>query len=103
MPKPHNNYPTMVVHGQNFTRICWVTPKAKQKWGPKLSQINKAWAEITWLSVFHGLRSCCVVSVNYAELIGKSAEWMKRGLGMVPIENEDGGPGRGVACNRGSR
>jgi hypothetical protein len=69
-----------------FTRVSWVSDRAKTVWEPRLQRIVKAWLEIEWLSVVAGIRSCCVTIISPEDFVARSAEWLKRGLTALPLE-----------------
>ena len=42
----------------DFTRISWVSDKARATWEPRIQRIGNAWSEIEWRSVLSGRRRC---------------------------------------------
>ncbi len=70
----------------DFTRLTWVSERAREVWEPRLSQIIKAWFEIEWLSVLAGVRPCCLTTVTPEEFVSKAGEWAKRGLTALPLQ-----------------
>lgn len=72
----------------DFTRLSWVSDRAREIWEPRLRRITKAWFEIEWLTVLTGLRRCGVTVATPDELVVRGAEWVKRGLSALPLEIE---------------
>lgn len=63
-----------------FTRISWVSDRARDVWHPRLSLITNAWLEIEWLSVSAGLRACAVTCLPAESLAVREREWAELGL-----------------------
>lgn len=70
----------------DFVRVSWVSESAKSVWQPRFRSIGKAWAEIEWLSVVAGVRSCCLIEVSPEQFTSKAREWLKHGLTALPLE-----------------
>jgi hypothetical protein len=56
----------------DFVRVSWVSESAKSVWQPRFRSIGKAWAEIEWLSVVAGVRSCCLIEVSPEQFTSKA-------------------------------
>jgi hypothetical protein len=69
-----------------FTRLSWVSDRAREVWEPRLKRIRQAWLEIEWLAVVQGVRHCCVTMASPEEFVTRAGEWAKRGLNALPIE-----------------
>src|SRR5262245_28524125 len=69
----------------DFTRISWVSDRARETWEPRISRIGVAWGEIEWQSIVKGIRRCALVSVSPEQLVARTAEWAVRGLSAMPV------------------
>ncbi|MGH7346434.1 MAG: hypothetical protein ACREK4_16070 [Candidatus Rokuibacteriota bacterium] len=70
----------------DFTRLSWVSDRARQVWEPRLHRVTRAWLELEWLSVVSGVRPCGVTMVGPQELVDQAAKWAGRGLNALPVE-----------------
>ena len=77
----------------DFTRISWVSDRARAVWEPRVARIGTAWAEIEWRSVTSGIRRCALTSVSSEQLVQRSAEWAARGLSTMPVAMSGTSPG----------
>ena len=77
----------------DFTRISWVSDRAREVWEPRIARIGSAWAEIEWRSVESGTRRCALTSVSSEQLVHRSAEWAGRGLATMPVAMSGTSPG----------
>lgn len=77
----------------DFTRISWVSDKARATWEPRIQRIGHAWSEMEWRSVVSGLRRCALTSVPADRLIARSAEWAIGGLSTMPVAMSGTAPG----------
>ena len=62
-----------------------MSDKARETWKPIFGRITKAWWDIEWMSVVHGLRSCSLTFVTPESLVDKGGEWVKSGLTNLPL------------------
>jgi hypothetical protein len=69
-----------------FTRVSWVSDRAREVWEPRLRRITNAWLEIEWLSVAAGVRRCGLTFSSPEGLLAGSGKWVARGLSALPIE-----------------
>jgi Methyltransferase domain len=69
----------------DFTRIMWVSDRARKTWQPILDLIIKAWLEIEWLSVVEGVRACCLIAVTPEQFVHKGGQWAEHGLNNLPL------------------
>ena len=77
----------------DFTRISWVSDRARSIWEPRIGRIGTAWAEIEWRSVEAGIRRCALTSVPSEQLVARSMEWAATGLSMMPVAMSGTSPG----------
>jgi hypothetical protein len=77
----------------DFTRISWVSDRARAMWEPRVSRIGTAWAEIEWRSVTSGIRRCALTSVSSEHLVQRSAQWAVGGLSTIPVAMSGTSPG----------
>ena len=84
-----------------FTRLSWVSDRARAVWEPRMNQITKAWTEVEWLAVAFGIYPCHMVTVSLEDFVDRAGEWAKRGLSALPLGIEDLSeiPNAGVAVN----
>jgi uncharacterized protein len=75
----------------DFLRVLWVSDKARDVWEPRFVRIRKAWSEIEWLSVVRKVRPCAVTTADSEALVRRSAEWVGRGLTVLPFSMADAG------------
>lgn len=47
-----------------FARLCWASSEARQTWIERFQRVAKAWFEIEWMSVVHGLRDCALLRIS---------------------------------------
>jgi 2-polyprenyl-3-methyl-5-hydroxy-6-metoxy-1,4-benzoquinol methylase len=69
-----------------FTRVAWVSDRARDVWAPRIARITTAWAEIEWRSVLAGVRSCGVTMASPEEFLDQGPRWASAGLGALPVE-----------------
>jgi hypothetical protein len=69
----------------DFTRVSWVSDRARDVWEPRVSRIGAAWGEIEWQSIVKGVRRCALVSISPENLVARSAEWALDGLSTMPV------------------
>jgi hypothetical protein len=69
-----------------FTRIMWVSDRARQVWEPRLDRIRDAWMRMEWLAVAAGIRRCCVTFATPEDFLKRGAEWADLGLNPLPLE-----------------
>ena len=69
----------------DFTRVSWVSDKARATWEPRIQRIGNAWSEIEWRSVLSGNRRCALTSVSADRLIARTGEWAAGGLSTMPV------------------
>lgn len=72
----------------HFTRMLWVSRRAKDLWEPRLLRIMKAWADVEWRSVPQGVRRCAVTVASPEAFVAKAPEWASNGLNAMPISLE---------------
>jgi hypothetical protein len=77
----------------DFTRISWVSDKARATWEPRIQRIGNAWSEIEWRSVLSGSRPCALTSVSADRLIARTGEWAAGGLSTMPVAMSGTTPG----------
>jgi SAM-dependent methyltransferase len=70
----------------DFTRVAWVSDRARAVWEPRLTRIITAWSEIEWRSVLEGVRSCAVTSATPEQFLKVGAVWAENGLNALPVE-----------------
>jgi hypothetical protein len=70
----------------DFTRISWVSDRAREVWEPRLRRITKAWLEIEWLSVAADIRPCTLTLASAEGFLAEAGKWAKRGLSALPVE-----------------
>ncbi len=69
-----------------FTRLSWVSDRAREVWEPRLRRITKAWLEIEWLSVAADIRPCGLTLASPEEFLAEAGKWAMRGLSALPVE-----------------
>ena len=74
----------------SFTRVTWVSDRARDVWKPRLDRIHQAWLEIEWQAVAAGLRRCCVLPASPEEFVAKGGLWARHGLSALPLALEGG-------------
>lgn len=70
----------------DFTRISWVSDRARETWQPRVEAIGVAWSEIEWRSILAGVRDCCITVVTPEQYVERAGEWARLGLSTLPIE-----------------
>lgn len=70
----------------DFTRMSWVSDRAREVWEPRLIGITAAWQEIEWRSVVAGVRACAVVMCSPEEFLDQGPRWAEAGLNALPVE-----------------
>lgn len=66
-----------------FTRYAWVSDRAREVWGPRITRIQAAWSEIEWRSVAAGVRSCAHRIVEPAAIEALAARMAEAGLAVA--------------------
>ncbi len=69
----------------DFTRVVWVSDRARERWQPVFKRITKAWWDIEWLSIVQGLRACSLTIVPPEDFVEKGGAWVENGLGNLPV------------------
>jgi hypothetical protein len=69
----------------DFTRVSWVSDRAREVWEPRVSRIGAAWGEIEWQSIVQAVRRCALLSVPPEQLVARSAAWAVRELSTMPV------------------
>lgn len=69
----------------DFTRLAWVSERAREVWQPRIVDIGGAWSRIEWLSLVEGVRACSLTRMNPIDLPGQVAPLTHYGLGAVPL------------------
>jgi hypothetical protein len=82
----------------DFTRVSWVSERARAAWEPRLRRISQAWNEIGWQTVAKRIRPAFVTSTSLDDLVSKSALWCEHGLATLPLALE-GTPGDSYAAS----
>ena len=77
----------------DFTRLSWVSDRARATWEPRISRIGAAWAAIEWRSIVSGIRLCALTSVSAQHLVSRSAEWAGHNLSGMPVAMSGASPG----------
>ncbi|HEX7137431.1 MAG TPA: hypothetical protein VF219_06280, partial [Vicinamibacterales bacterium] len=77
----------------DFTRVSWVSDRARETWEPRIQRIGTAWAELEWRSVIAGVRRCALTSVSAEQLVARTAIWAAHGLSMMPVAVSGSTPG----------
>ncbi len=75
----------------DFTRLMWVSDRAREVWAPRLQRITRAWLEIEWRAVVAGVRPCAVTVVAADGLVSDAARWVDHGLAALPLEMQGTG------------
>jgi hypothetical protein len=70
----------------DFTRLAWVSDRAREVWEPRMEKISRTWLEIEWLAVAEGVRACGLTSVTPEGFIEKASMWAKHGLNGLPLQ-----------------
>ena len=78
----------------DFTRIMWVSDRARTVWQPRVTRIGQAWSQVERLTVVAGLRSCALQHASPAQLPALAADCARLGLSVLPLalEGQPGGP-----------
>jgi hypothetical protein len=88
-----------------FTRMSWVSDRARDVWEPRLRRITKAWLDIEWLSVAAGLRACSLTLASPEGLLAEAGRWAMHGLGALPVEilgtSDESDPNAGLPAHPG--
>ena len=69
----------------DFTRTDWVSDRSRDIWASRIERIGQAWSQLEILSVANELRDCCLTHVSPEAFVGKSGEWIERGLTGLPL------------------
>src|SRR5262245_23530154 len=70
----------------DFTRVAWVSDRARDVWQPRLGRISRAWAEIEWRAVLAGVRRWALAMVGPEEVLAQGGGWAGGGLNALPVE-----------------
>jgi hypothetical protein len=76
----------------DFTRVSWVSDRARLVWQPRLERIRASWREVEWLSVAAGVRECAVLSLPADSVAAQVELWRQRGLTAAPVGTEEAAP-----------
>ena len=79
----------------DFVRHAWASEPARQRWGPRLAAIRRAWRDIEWLSAAHEVRSCALVSIGHGEMATLKDQWLAHRLSASSL------PRGGAPATRG--
>jgi hypothetical protein len=75
-----------------FTRVAWVSDRARGVWEPRIERIVGAWNEVEWRSVAAGARQCSLTRLSTLEHRARSLEVADAGL-TTAILGVEGHPG----------
>ena len=75
----------------DFTRMSWVSDRAREVWQPRVHRLIAAWQDVELLSVAEGLRPCMRTVVDAAELAGFREQVTRHRLHLRVLEGLDGG------------
>jgi hypothetical protein len=67
-------------------RVTWVSNHARDVWGDKFAEFSKAWHEIEWRSVAHGVRPCALLFLSLEELADLASQLREFKLKAVPLQ-----------------
>jgi hypothetical protein len=70
----------------SFTRVTWVSARARVAWEPRFGAIAAAWSQIERHSVVAGLRRAAIAAVAAEDFDERAAEWQADGFSVLPIE-----------------
>src|SRR5262245_63262431 len=76
----------------DFTRMMWVSDRARDVWAPRLQRITRAWLEIEWRAVVAGVRRCAIRIVSPVGVGSDAARWVVSGLATLARRVQSGGP-----------
>ncbi len=81
----------------DFLRLAWVNELARDVWSARFQHVMRAWAELEWLSVVYGIRTCALVRTPKQDFDDFMGRLESRGLQAVPLiaEEPDGLPKNG--------
>src|SRR5262245_65392437 len=75
----------------DFTRLMWVSDRAREVWQPRLQRITRAWLEIEWRAVVAGVRPCAITNVSPDGFVTDAARWLDHGLAALPLAIQGAG------------
>src|SRR5947209_13411671 len=72
----------------DFLRLAWVSDPARDVWSVRFQQVMRAWAELEWLSVAAGIRTCALVRTPKRTFDDCIRKLGPRGLQAMPVVPE---------------
>jgi uncharacterized protein len=69
----------------DFTRVAWVSNRARDVWAPRLIRLRDLWPEIEVLSVTAGIRPCALLQLTAEQRAAGSERWMTQGLQALSL------------------
>jgi SAM-dependent methyltransferase len=70
----------------DFTRLAWVSDRAREVWEPRLVRLAGTWNEVEWRAVIEGVRACAVTMAGPEEYVRRAPAWAEAGLTALPVE-----------------
>src|SRR5690242_17805212 len=77
-----------------FTRICWVSDRARDVWGPRLKRVATVWPTIEAASVQFGVRRCASLQLSVDAYLAAAPTWASSGLAALPLDDAAGAHSR---------
>ena len=71
-----------------FTRLAWVSDRAREVWEPRIRRISEAWNEIQWLSVAAGIRPCASIRMSERAVARHAPVWRAMGVNAIGLKRE---------------
>lgn len=72
-------------HMPSFTRLIWVSSRAKELWSPRLKRASKAFLVLERLSVVQGLRKVFATYFHPEDFPDEAKEFARFGLMILPL------------------
>lgn len=69
-----------------FARMVWSSKEVEEEWAPKVSLAAKAYNQLEYESVIHGLRACTTAHAPSDKLVPCTQSYAKRGLMYHPLK-----------------
>jgi hypothetical protein len=89
VPKPQRARERLSFVLPDFNRHSWVSEGARSVWEPRITRIVRAWEDIEWLSVAHGVRDCGLLWISPDALLTLIPKWTDASLSAIRLNVDD--------------
>ncbi len=72
----------------DFTRVAWVSDKAKNVWRQRISMILQMWTMLERISILAKIRKCALITIDAEEFLSIGDWCIKNNIGFLPLTKQ---------------